>query len=50
MELSKDNLVTVEGGGIKKAAWAVIGFVVGGIITTIIGIFDGYKRPLPCNK
>ena len=50
MELSKENLMTIQGGMSKESKWAILAFVVGGIITTIIGIFDGYKRPLPCNK
>ena len=50
MDLTKESLVTIEGGISKTSKWTFIGFIVGGIITTIIGIIDGYKRPLPCNK
>ena len=48
----KELLVTVNElneiiGGAKKTSFALL---IGGIITVIIGIIDGYLRPLKCNK
>lgn len=50
MELEKETLIEVEGGKSKITYITLLGFIVGGIVTTIIGIIDGYLRPLPCNK
>ena len=46
MELSKDELMNIYGGSAK------VGFLIliGGILTLIVGIIDGYLRPLKCNK
>mgnify|MGYP002523847071 CR=1 FL=1 len=41
MELSKNQLVEINGGGYSKYA---IYIVVGGAITFIIGVIDGYLR------
>lgn len=46
MALNKEELVNITGGGAKYGIWAAIG----GVITLIIGIIDGYLRPLSCNK
>lgn len=44
--LEKEELTQVKGGAIK---WFLIG--VGGVLVSfLIGIFDGYHRPLACNK
>lgn len=46
MEILKSNeLINIQGGAIK------IGFVLSVIsaLITIIGIFDGFLRPLKCN-
>lgn len=45
MELQNEELTNVVGGGIKFG----IAAVVGGIITFVIGVIDGYLRPLSCN-
>lgn len=49
MELNNHELMNITGGA-KNIAWTTLGLIVGGAITVIIGIIDGYKRPLPCNK
>lgn len=46
MALQDEELMTLTGGAIKFGLWTIIG----GAITFIIGIIDGYLRPLPCNK
>lgn len=45
MELSREELREINGGGILKYKF----FIFGGIITFIVGIIDGYTRPLRCN-
>lgn len=45
MELSKKELDLIQGGGIFSKL-----LIIGGIITFIVGIIDGYARPLKCNK
>ena len=46
MELSKNELITINGGKIK------IGIAIGvaSAITFLIGLIDGFLRPLKCNK
>ena len=45
MKLDKRELKDISGGG-----WSIgAGLLVGGIITFIIGLIDGYVRPLACN-
>lgn len=46
MELTKQELYQTTGGA-KKLTFGVI---IGGVITLIIGIIDGYFRPLKCNS
>lgn len=46
MELNQDELAHIYGGGSKIG----IGILIGGIITLIVGIIDGYLRPLKCNR
>lgn len=43
MELSKNELNSISGGGISGY------LILGGIVTFIIGIIDGFTRPLKCN-
>lgn len=46
-QLSKNELNNIEGGLLKNfTAWGVISAGV----TFIIGIINGYIRPLPCNS
>ena len=46
-QLSKNELNNIEGGLLKNfTVWGVIGAGV----TFIIGIINGYIRPLPCNS
>ena len=41
----KDNeLKTINGGGISIGT----GFIIGGIVAFLIGVIDGYVRPLAC--
>ena len=43
MELSKKELNSISGGGIS-------GYLIfSGIFTFIIGVIDGFTRPLKCN-
>lgn len=43
--MQKDELLNVKGGAIK---WAIVG-AVGTVVTFLIGVVDGYFRPLKCN-
>ena len=42
-ELCKDELCNINGGGVS------IGFLIGAGITFLIGVIDGYVRPLRCH-
>ena len=44
-ELTNEELVKLDGG---LNPWAVIGIV--SVVIFAIGVFDGYTRPLGCNK
>lgn len=46
MELSNEELNHINGGGVKLSA----ALIIGGAITLIVGIIDGYLRPLKCRK
>ena len=46
MDISKEELLNIQGGAAKYA----IATIIGGLVTFIIGFFDGYFRPLPCRK
>lgn len=46
MVLSKEELYNINGGGIKFGVYAAIGC----FITFIVGIVDGFLRPLSCNR
>ncbi len=50
MELTKESLITIEGGKSRTSIYLLLAYAVGVIVTTIVGIVDGYLRPLPCNK
>ena len=43
--MSNEELIKIKGGGISVG----FGLFLGGIVTFLIGIFDGYFRPLACN-
>lgn len=43
--LIREELLQIKGGG-----WLLITGIVGGVVTFIIGIVDGFLRPLSCNK
>lgn len=45
--LTKNELVEVKGGATKAFAGIALG--VGAIISFIIGVVDGYLRPVKCN-
>lgn len=45
MILKKDELLAIRGGGISAGIWALIG---AGVVF-LIGVIDGYVRPLKCN-
>ncbi len=42
-ELSKKELKKINGGGIG------LGFLIGGGLVFLIGVVDGFVRPLKCN-
>lgn len=46
MEINDEQLSCITAGGIKYGVLAAIG----GVITFIIGVIEGYLRPLSCNK
>ena len=46
MVLSNNELSNIYGGAIKYGWIAAIG----GLITLLVGIVDGYLRPLECNR
>lgn len=45
MALQDKELMAISGGGFKYGLAALIG----GIVTFLIGVVDGYLRPLSCN-
>lgn len=45
MELKKEELIRIKGGSVMLKF-----FVIGGVVSFIIGFIDGYIRPLKCNK
>lgn len=46
MVLSNEELTEVVGGGFKIG----VAIVVAAVVTFVIGVIDGYFRPLKCNK
>ena len=46
MELSTHEIMNIKGGGIN---WG-IGAIIGGLITLLVGVIDGYLRPDGCKK
>ncbi len=44
IKLENEQLKKINGGGV--GAW----FLIGGIIVFLIGVADGYVRPLACNN
>ena len=46
MVLQNDELNNITGGGVNYGVLAVIG----GVVAFLIGVVDGYLRPLACNK
>jgi len=45
--ISNQELMNIHGGQI---AWGIVGLVLAGIVAFAVGILDGFKRPLRCNK
>lgn len=45
-EIEERELEKVRGGG--TSPW--IGLGIGALVIFIIGVIDGYTRPLPCNE
>lgn len=45
-ELSQENLKKINGGGIS--VWGAIAIVTG--VVFIVGVIDGFVRPLTCNS
>ena len=42
-KISKNELMSINGGGFG------LGLLIGGLVTFIIGVVDGYVRPLKCH-
>ena len=49
MVLKKEHLVNIYGGKITTAKATSFTVVLGIVVTFIIGVIDGFKRPLACN-
>ncbi len=47
MELTNVELTHIEGGGFKLSVGK--GLVIGGVISFLIGVVDGFFRPLSCS-
>ena len=45
-ELNKNELNDVKAGAIR---WGIVG-IIGGIITFIVGVIDGYTNPSKCRQ
>ena len=43
--LTKEELLSIQGGAVD---WAVVGVVAAAVIF-IVGVLDGFVRPLSCN-
>jgi hypothetical protein len=50
--IANDELVQIKGGKKKTASsgWIYYGFGIGAVISFVVGVVDGYLRPLACNK
>jgi hypothetical protein len=46
MVLTSDELNNTIGGGVKLGFFVALG----GLITFVVGLVDGYLRPLKCNR
>lgn len=46
MQLSNEEMIKIEGGGIK---FTIAGAIIGGIITFVIGLVDGLIHPKSCS-
>ena len=46
MVLQNEELMNITGGAVNYGVLAVIG----GVVAFVIGVIDGYLRPLSCNK
>lgn len=44
-KINQEELVSIQGGGLS--VWAITG--IAAAITFIVGVFDGFTRPLKCN-
>lgn len=45
-EIKDKEIMNVEGGGLS--VWAILG--IGATVVFLIGVFDGYTRPLACKS
>lgn len=45
-KLNKEEMIKLEGGGVSP--WLVLGEI--GLVVLAVGIWDGFCRPLKCNK
>ena len=44
-KLEKQELMNVQGGGLSLG----LGFLIGAAVVFVIGVIDGFMRPLKCN-
>ena len=49
MVISEKELLNIYGGKVSTSKAASFGIIFGIITTFIIGVIDGFKRPLACN-
>lgn len=49
MVIKNNELCQIYGGKSSPSKLASIGIIIGIITTFIIGVIDGFKRPLVCN-
>lgn len=48
-ELTNSELMSIEGGAFKVSILGA-GLIIGGMITFLIGVANGYLRPLGCSS
>lgn len=49
MAINENELLNIYGGKFSSSKLASLGILLGIITTFLIGVIDGFKRPLACN-
>ncbi len=47
LKINNQELMNIRGGAVS---WGTVGLIFGGVLTFLIGVLDGFKRPLKCNR